>query len=373
MNRIRLLLAAAIVLAAPTRPLAAQRDLGLLHGFMSGPETWNTTIPILRNTLDLGDIFAPHYVSLLPIGLNAARMNLPRPWNTILVGHSEGGLVARARASTLPGGIVGLVTLGTPNLGANMADNHTQFLAHLGATLWGAFDVSGEIWALDPPWYMTLLDDVYYYLDLILGALSWLPSAIEHVVPLIPVFSDVSPTSGFITNLNDPFNTSESINAPTRVSLAYEAPRYWDSPAWRLATREVDGYSIGAGVRIMSSYSYMVSFEAADEWMNMDYEGDLDGNRYWALRDLSFDAYFYANNLEYLDEEWCADVTMRISDYWSGAPLRCESNDLFINTADQFAPNATPLVGAASIHTQETDQAADISYALTRLFGVRTR
>src|SRR4051812_40639208 len=121
MKPIRHLAALAAVLTLASAGSAKAQRVTLVHGFYSDGNTWTApfnTAMYLQTTYGI-PVDNPSYSWYLPISLGAATLEVNDPANTILIGHSEGGIVIRRYAETHR--VLGLMTLGTPHYGANMA------------------------------------------------------------------------------------------------------------------------------------------------------------------------------------------------------------------------------------------------------------
>lgn len=112
----------ALALSVFCSAAAAQQPLVMVHGLASSPETWSTLKPLMENdgwaihtpTLDGFGSFIENKITLNDYfyqhGLGS---------NTVLLGHSMGGLISRS--SSRDNSVEGVVTIGTPHEGANAA------------------------------------------------------------------------------------------------------------------------------------------------------------------------------------------------------------------------------------------------------------
>jgi hypothetical protein len=355
--------------------IAQLPDLVLVHGFKSGPYTWtvNETAQTLQADLSVNSVATPSYDWTQHIYQTAPSLPIASPSNSILIGHSEGGILSRYRAQIEP--VTGVLTIGSPNLGANMADNYHAFLAHVAYTAGAAGMMNRNMWALDPPWWMNLLDTLYDIFTWVFGTLLYLPDMVGAVVPIfVPVVQDLGPASStFIGNLNGNLAT-EQANAPLRASIAYEMSDYEVAPEWRLFLGNALGRDMGDVEQVMSGYAYAVAYEAESEMSDLA-ACDCDDDRFWALWDLEDDSFFFANNLWQLDSQWCWDISMTNAEYWNAPYLTCRPSDGFIRTLDQAMPGVIPIPGSlATIHTEETGRATeDIEPALVNVFNLIRR
>jgi pimeloyl-ACP methyl ester carboxylesterase len=135
------------------------------HGFASGGSTWERMDGWVRCEFQTNLHIRPslNWIESIPEQRDALRPYVPTyGTGTVLVGHSNGGLVARSMAqwaqTSLPGRVRGVVTLDSPNQGAIVAIN-MQVLEHvIGSTVfgiqWPAIDLLGwhPVWEDDVPW-----------------------------------------------------------------------------------------------------------------------------------------------------------------------------------------------------------------------------
>ncbi len=133
------ILVALAILAVPAAPLFSSlgaqgpatldTPVAFQHGFLSNGSVWNSAMTTLRNNLRIKATATTttwsdpirSQATQLPAQLDAA-FGTDSNWKVKFVAHSQGGLVARAlaRISTRSDG---LVSVGSPHLGANIAAN----------------------------------------------------------------------------------------------------------------------------------------------------------------------------------------------------------------------------------------------------------
>lgn len=103
-------------------------DIVFLHGLNSSSYFWNLYLEDIRNEGYI-NVSAPSYSSSLRGGANAISVSLYSSLgnlnNAVLIGHSAGGLIARNLANLYDyidetDNIKGVITIGTPNLGAGV-------------------------------------------------------------------------------------------------------------------------------------------------------------------------------------------------------------------------------------------------------------
>jgi pimeloyl-ACP methyl ester carboxylesterase len=366
-NRSVATIAAALTLAFST-PAKAQR-ITLVHGFNSSGGTWNSpfnTQDYLFRTFGI-PVDAPTYPWYLPVNLGAAMINVTDPANTILVGHSEGGVISRRFIENHQ--VAGLITLGTPHNGANMATNYPMFLAQVGHIFWDIRAIFSNLWSIDPPWWLDLPNRISNAMYNVYDWLGWLLNRLISLVAYVPAVGDLQPNSAFYQGLNGgPGFVAEINNAPRRVSLTYQDPMYWEAPMWRLAAGDQLGYDLGV---VMNTLGY----GALDVWAEAQSESDMygftyDDSRWFALQDLIYASSWLYVDAQTLDFQWCADVSMRYEAYWNAPQMVCAPNDLFIATSDQGAPASRIAPAEYAKHTDEPSRADDIYRSLVADFGL---
>jgi pimeloyl-ACP methyl ester carboxylesterase len=104
------------------------RNVSWLHGLGENGNTWNAMEAIFvaeRNSFTNATSISPGFPSLNGLGAatNAVSPVLPPDNNSIVIGHSMGGIVARDIDLNNPGQIGGVISVGTPNNGAAISNS----------------------------------------------------------------------------------------------------------------------------------------------------------------------------------------------------------------------------------------------------------
>ncbi|HEX6368111.1 MAG TPA: alpha/beta hydrolase [Longimicrobium sp.] len=165
------------------------------HGIMSSGDTWWRMDPWIRCSIRTNEHIRPGINWFNRIDSQRDELKAYFPYTpTVLVGHSNGGLVSRALAqwaqTNRPGALRGVVTLDSPNQGAIVARNAQALETIIGTLLFG----SGWI----------LFDIVKWH----------------------PFYEDDVPNSAFLQRTN---NFNETF---TRAGIQTHAPKRW--VAWRI-------------------------------------------------------------------------------------------------------------------------------------------
>lgn len=178
----------------PCPSVAGGANVLFVHGIMSNGGTWDRMDDWVRCGFQTDSIARPDLPWTLGIESQRDRLRFHRekPVNqTVVIGHSNGGLVSRAYGQhAQPGAVRGVVTLDSPNRGAIIAIN-AKALEYLFATAFA-------------PMNWVMVDFLYWH----------------------PFYDDDLPWSPFLYRLN---NTDETF---TRVGVQTYVPKRWI--AWRI-------------------------------------------------------------------------------------------------------------------------------------------
>jgi len=350
----RLAAVVGLVLAGLLVPGAAgaqDRAVAFLHGLQSSPETWEGAAARLGAALRLTPSL-PHMSSRAPYEQQAAEAQQQLhylPAETVAVGHSNGGVVAREWSKSRS--LAGIVTLGTPNSGAPLVENllhYAAFNSHLMSSIVGVYngfaagccDYTFLLSAYHVYWSLTH-DFSYYSLRDVATMLGIAAGA--------PVAPQMTPSSPYLAALNSPSNLArESQSVPLRVGLVSIAHNfYWGGPLraafpdhgdWLALVRDI------ANVTMVSSASYL--YAVAPGW---DFWAHETANRLM----------YSSSHLIFQDEFWCQAVS------WPGFG-QCWQNDTIVPVWSQVYPGGLSLVVSfdGPAHVQETRMSDDILQAV---------
>lgn len=336
------------------------------HGWMSSNDTWCP----MRNALN-----ATHQVGLdqayttnwkAPIDQQAGDLgnrmaNHATP--SVLIGHSQGGLIVRSIAQARPELVSGVITVATPHVGAYLASNTRSYIAErMGQA------ANETIGTLMGGIVQAVLQEIASEL------LTW---GIDQTVP---VANDVTPGSGLINRLN---STSEPF---PRASIQVSVPPRW--AIFRLiGDARTSRSRLGLGLHgetwagwaeeIYLSAHLLRDLAMHMRWWMQDFGSgwgcwEYYYQSYWPpCYDSSYASYFWAHsfwNTLLIAIEVIADVTISIMnrvDYtWTSLTTRGENfgrTDGFIQYASQVYPDVpgpfTPfrfLAGNRESHAGET-------------------
>jgi pimeloyl-ACP methyl ester carboxylesterase len=173
------------------------------HGIFSSGNTWNRLVPLLSEDFQFGTTLIPSMPALGTIALSTQGTNLFNDMagsgqsNFLVVGHSQGGLIARdvaqRAAISRPGLAKGVITIDTPNVGALLAFTGRQELANALAT--GIDDL------LSAAGCTSFFDNPGCFVGFLLADFSF-PIVNFAFDSTIPASGDLIPGSSYLTTLN---------------------------------------------------------------------------------------------------------------------------------------------------------------------------
>jgi pimeloyl-ACP methyl ester carboxylesterase len=342
----------ALVVGATARPAAAQTPTVFLHGLASGPSTWSGAASRLAARVPI----APKIPSLgwdNPYGVQANRLNADPayrdlPASTIVVGHSNGGIVAREWSRVHP--VSGIVTLGSPHGGAPIIPHLQDWLAFnygtstLVSAVYSAFTVStgwsGVIYAVagELQNIQFLSSEAVTYLIARFGLRAGLPIA-----------TDMTPGSPYFRDLNSPANLSrEASQIPSRVGITSIAHNFYDAGwARAVAPDAADGIAVAQHTAEAALYGW-----AAKIMLNSEFDDFASLDQANSLLQL-------AAHIHAIDPTYCALISRM--DYSA-----CLANDGLLSYQTQTYPNAVNIMigqdNNGPAHTQETSQSDDVLF-----------
>lgn len=217
-------------LVAPRVAVAQDVPVVFLHGLMSSADAWRDTAPRVARDLHITE----HRISTdwrdwferQAAQIHGAFGHLPA--ETIAVGHSNGGIVAREWSKRRS--LRGIVTMGTPHHGALLAERGLDLVG----LHYELFDlVNGIAGILTDP--KSTFSWLLPWLTTHLNFTAWLAQATtgELLATLglgygLPVLGQMRPGSAFLQHLNSSGNLSREASAvQTRVGMVFVAREFW--------------------------------------------------------------------------------------------------------------------------------------------------
>jgi pimeloyl-ACP methyl ester carboxylesterase len=361
---------AALLLLAVAQPARAQdRVTAFLHGFNSNADAWGATASRLAVRLQIIK-YAPNLPWQVPYDAQATLLNneataAGAPSNTIVVGHSNGGLVARQLSTKRALG--GIVTLGSPHLGAPLARNiqgvSQQYIttAQKLSLLLYMLGATGGTNQFTSTWFSPALAPARAAMTALSLALSYTVGTIQASVgPLVtaPVLADMVPGSATLNALNSASNLArESVAVPRRVGLVFAARDWWVGAP---LVAGAPGYQYWAQGIVHTAVGYLSAIEAHFTVPNFLPTDPV------ALT-IRMQARSLISDLVMFNATWCGATTGQID---------CSiSTDGVVPTPSQYFPGDAVNVGFyGPAHVTEKDESEQFIFdALHDRLGVRAR
>lgn len=359
MRRLSATLLAALVLITSSTRLTAQTAV-FLPGLGEGPGNWYLTDQAIAGS---GIGVTPVYPAM-PTGwtipLQRGYLTDNFGWslggNSILIGHSVGGLVARhtSQAQSLRG----TATIGSPNIGLPVGENSYDLIDY------------GLTWSWDL--LVTLNDflagDEYWIFD---NAIGW---AYYQIVYLTGLYSEIESLTGLNSGvalelrmrafLDDTLNESANVgaelaNAQTSVAVVVSA----------------ENYKAGGPIRLFA--------DAATSELWHDLGMTLGGGALWGIYEIGnpqtaqqereiLDLMVLADFFFLYEDVWCAGVSYP-QPYHPWQLGWCQENDAFIGASYQTRPGAATTVfwPNAKAHMSETEEGSLVVEMLRLHFGIQ--
>ncbi len=361
---------AALLLLAVASPAAAQDRLTVfLHGFNSNGDSWGATASRLAVRMQIIK-YAPTLPWYTPFDTQATLLNndanaAGAPANTVVVGHSNGGIVARQLSTKRALG--GIVSIGSPHLGAPLARNiqsattHYLFTAQrLGLLLYmlGATHGTNQFTGV---WYSPGLAPVRAAVAALGVALNYTTGSIEASVgPIVtaPVLADMVPGSPALNALNSAGNLArERVSVPHRVGLVYAARDWWVGAPFVAGAPHLQYWGNATVNTAIGVLGYIEAYFSSTNFLPTDMVAITIRNQ---ARSLISDLLIY-------NAVWCGATTGRYD---------CAiSTDGVVPTESQYFPGDAANVGYyGPAHITEKDQSEEYIFdALRNRLGVKAR
>jgi len=342
---------------------AQEQPVVFLHGVRSGPETWEAAANRLRQRA----MIEPHRPETN--WRNSMESQADQidgqvghlPGSTIAVGHSAGGIVAREWSRRH--GLDGLVTVGSPNLGAPIANHIHEWLGYNSDLFWVMGTVFSRFADLEYDqwwWVMTaveaslnwgnLLSQLGIFHMVVTLSLDWGYPFVHQLYVGSPYLDHVLNSGGNLAR--------EAAEIPTRVAIVNTMSEFWRAGFWRLIDADPQLSIITDAAAAALSYWGFETYWNADP---LDFKAQ---NFAFALWDAAWWLWQF-------DEFWCRATSDEIPLWYA----HCWENDGFVATRTQFLPGAMifrTLDGP--VHTGETEYFDDQIYeAMTRFMHVPER
>ena len=361
----RLVLSAALALvsvALPTPALAQDPPLVLVHGFKSNGTAWTEAESRFNRQLAV-TVYNPMTDWQKPFAEQAAQLHskLPGvPGVPTVVGHSNGGVVAREWSKTKP--MRGLLTLSSPNQGAPIANNAVAWGMYNASIVAGIANVQAS--------FANPNEGSYWIYSVIQGALAFAADTVSTSIAALattgfdiyaPVFSQDKVGSTYMQSLNSPGNLArEAAAIPNRVSIATYVSDYNLGGVFRALLPDQADYF---------RFALWAAVGTLDVWAgNLAASGDpRDLERAQRILAASFLLALHENM-------WCQAVSDP-TPYAVTLGGSCHANDTFIPTWSHVLPGSLVVPKPnMPAHIQQTERMVPVLYeVLTTHMGVAPR
>lgn len=362
MTRLVARCAIAIGCGLPSVSASAQdRSVVFVHGLMGSAGTWRDAAARLQTGLALQpDVPVLPWRSTFETQAGELQSQLhERPADTVAVGHSNGGIVARQWSQAH--GLSGIVTVGTPHRGAPLVTNlgayagfNYQLMSSIGA-------VYSSFAAGCCNWYF-LLTNYHLYWSL---AHDFADAALKEVattvgIPLAaPVIGQMVTQSPYLARLNSPENLGrEASTIPARIGIVAIAHNfYWGGPLRAGFPEYGDQLAYIRDVAIFGMYgaaNYLYAVAPPEDFWARETANRLLGSGWF---------------LATMDEWWCQAVSVP-------GFGQCWQNDTIVPVWSQAFPGGLSLMAGfdGPAHTQEAQMSDEVLHSVLNYYtGIPTR
>ncbi len=351
-----LLLVQLTSLALALRAGAQDIPVVFVHGIYSNGETWRATSQRLASVMQIqpsvAELPSTAVLETQTATLDGQMRSLPA--NTIAVGHSQGGLIARQWSRSRPLG--GILTLGTPHGGSQLVGRgldlvHFNYMVYNLVGLAGAYGAGTEF-----AWIAANIAAHLAQTQLLSWSVAASITSSIAVGAVVPVAPQLAPGSAFLASLNTGSNLARESNAvPKRVGLVYTARDYWRAGAAVGLSPDNREWAWWVMQAMPPVFEYVAAY--------------LDNNYPpWNLPARSFAARLrdLAGLTREMDPMWCWAVT--------GDRLCRIPHDGIVSVVDQVYPGGLNFNVSGPAHTQETRSSdAEIRGVLSGIMNVPSR
>jgi pimeloyl-ACP methyl ester carboxylesterase len=356
MTRTALVIAWAAAMCLLSSAAAGQaRPTAFIHGFAAESSDWAATADRLKARAAIQPYLPPvSWKEKFETQAKQVEQQLSAlATNSIAVGHSNGGVVAREWARMRQLG--GIVTIGTPHRGTPILANLPGWAAFSGTTR-GLIGEVFSAFAGSTDW-TTVLAIVESALAVASDYSLWSVTNLISVLgvsTVTPVMPQMIPGSSYLTSLNGGTNLSkEASRAPKRVGIVSVASNFYIAgPARAIAPAQADEiattiYTVASTLLFWGNY---ILINASPS--------DIDAiDQAMALIAVS-------DQIIAIDPTYCRMVS-RVD------LAACGENDGIVPVSSQSYPGAPNFVIRGPAHRQEKQQSDDAFYAaLVNYMGV---
>jgi pimeloyl-ACP methyl ester carboxylesterase len=343
MNRRAFALIIGILSGVPAALSAQEKPVVFLHGLASSTSAWSATASrlekqlLIRPVVPALDWRASLAQQAQGLQNDAATRSLPAA--TIVVGHSNGGLVARQWSRQRS--VDGILTIGTPHAGAPIVSRLGTWVSHAAATntyvarVFNAFNQQSS--------FTWILAELAAEIVTANHFANLAAEALLGIVPLhvaAPVFTDMRPGATIITQLNSSSNLSREAQAVRgRVGISTIVRDYaYGGPFRAIAPENADAITY-------AFYGAIASLEYRAAWiLARAPHGDA------AAIQQAQSLLSLAGHLRVVDPLYCASVS-------APSGTGCIAHDGIVPHSSQRYPGAAnTLLSPGPTHIRQTDQ-----------------
>ena len=325
----------------------------LVHGFNADSSTWASTQTLLNSNGYQASAITLNWTLHLASQADAVAARLSGSGvsaSTIVVGHSQGGLVSRLASRTTP--VAGILTIGSPHAGAPIVNTGPGLQLALGEASLDdelVFEFMPEFCDAHPTDRECQIPDqeVDLALDgleaLQTGAMVWGLVTLDH-----DDLHDLSPSSDVVGSLEASPGLEQAQN---RVAIQVDDEDEASGPFRYLFANSTDADGAASDMEVIGEAIELGGFhiEAAID------ENDED----------EFDELEMAEGME--------DMGLFLADFcpidWNYNIVGSANNDGVVPFENQVMPNSVTLSLAGVSHAQETGEALTILSALNQITG----
>jgi pimeloyl-ACP methyl ester carboxylesterase len=338
--------------AAASSASAQATPVLLVHGIFSDASTWNTALPVLNGTGSYSasaiNLTWQNHLDSQASDVSSYLTNSGVGPSTILVAHSQGGLVSRIATRSTP--VAGILTIGTPHAGAPIVASGPGLQADF-----LEIDVDEALVVLNMPDFCDIHPDDevcqvpgeavdYAVVGLGLAELAgdiWAEWTLSY-----DDLHDMNPASATIAGLQSGFGSEQT--GGRRVSIQVDDEEEWTGPF-----RFLYGADLGS----------TVSQEAENKASDMATIGLV--LELWGIH---LEATIDSEDADYFDEEEMAaamqDMGFFLYDFcpidWNYNIVGSGSNDGIVPWTSQAMPGSNTVQLLFVAHNEETSQATTI-------------
>jgi hypothetical protein len=281
--------------------------------------------------------------------------------NVILVGHSNGGIVARMRGGDQA--LAGVLTWASPNAGVPLVNNFPWLVGYAGVTV---SDATNVIIALSAYYLgadaLNALDDpIDWVIQNVFNAVGGVADYLGYWYA--PVLNDMAAGSSFQGVLNSGSHISEEqSNVGTIVSASF-TPDYWYYGGMMTLLSYSNAIVTTDFVYGLAAGCYQWAFD-----LDNNADPNMDDDQWFALLDAEDALNWLGDDLAGFDAAWCSAVT----GYNVTGPGDCPANDEVVPqwSSDLSWTVARHFPGTGNVHNRVAGDYLDLQNVLQNNFGV---